>query len=35
LFTQVLSPNAMARLTAWFGADNIVALPAEPAAVAA
>lgn len=35
LFTQVLSANAMARLTAWFGADNIVALPAEPAAVPA
>lgn len=35
LFTQVLSPNAMTRLTAWFGADNIVALPAEPAATPA
>ncbi len=32
LFTQVLSVNAMARLTAWFGADNIVALPADPEA---
>ncbi|WBQ16302.1 UvrD-helicase domain-containing protein [Sphingobium yanoikuyae] len=35
LFTQVLSANAMARLTAWFGADNIVALPAEPVVVPA
>ena len=32
LFTQVLSENAMMRLTAWFGADNIVALPADPEA---
>lgn len=32
LFTQVLSQNAKARLTAWFGAHNIVALPADPAA---
>lgn len=30
LFTQVLSANAMARLTAWFGVDNIIALPADP-----
>lgn len=30
LFTQLLSPNAMARLTAWFGVDNIIALPADP-----
>ncbi|NKK68497.1 AAA family ATPase [Rhizobium leguminosarum bv. viciae] len=35
LFTQVLSPNAMAPLSAWFGADNIVALPADPAIAAA
>ena len=35
LFTQVLSANAMAQLRAWFGADNIVALPAEPVAVPA
>lgn len=35
LFTQVLSANAMTRLTAWFGADNIVALPADPAVVPA
>ena len=34
LFTQVLSQNAMARLTAWFGAANIVALPADPQAAA-
>jgi hypothetical protein len=32
LFTQVLSANAMARLTAWFDADNLVALPADPEA---
>ncbi len=30
LFTQVLSVNAMAQLTAWFGVDNIVALPPHP-----
>ncbi|MCZ4343951.1 UvrD-helicase domain-containing protein [Sphingomonadaceae bacterium G21617-S1] len=30
LFTQILSANAMAKLTAWFGAANIVALPAAP-----
>lgn len=35
LLTQVLSPNAMARLSAWFGADNIVALPADPAGAVA
>lgn len=35
LFTQVLSENAMVRLTAWFGADNIIALPAEPGAMPA
>lgn len=31
LFTQLLSANAMTRLTAWFGDDNIIALPAQPA----
>lgn len=35
LFTQLVSANAMARLTAWFGANNIFALPANPEAVAA
>jgi len=30
LFTQVLSANAMDKITQWFGADNIIALPAEP-----
>lgn len=30
LFTQILSPNAMEKITQWFGADNIVALPADP-----
>lgn len=30
LFTQILSVNAMVKLTQWFGADNIIALPAEP-----
>lgn len=30
LFTQLLSETAMARLASWFGAANIVALPAEP-----
>jgi len=30
LFTQILNTNAMAKLTAWFGAANIVALPADP-----
>lgn len=32
LFTQVLSANAMARLTQWFGVENVIALPADPAA---
>lgn len=31
MFTQLLCDAAMARLTDWFGADAIVALPAEPA----
>lgn len=30
LFTQILSANAMAKLTAWFGAANIIALPPDP-----
>lgn len=30
LFTQELSANAMARLLAWFGDANVVALPADP-----
>ena len=33
LFTQLLSQKAMAQLTVCFGALNIVALPADPAAV--
>lgn len=35
LFTQLLSADAMARLAAWFGDNNIVALPAEPMVVPA
>lgn len=30
LFTQLLSPNALGKLTEWFGAENVVPLPAEP-----
>lgn len=30
LFTQILSANAMAKLNEWFGAENVVALPADP-----
>jgi DNA helicase-2/ATP-dependent DNA helicase PcrA len=30
LFTQALSAAAMAKLTNWFGAANVVPLPAEP-----
>lgn len=30
LFTQMLSANAMAKLTQLFGADNMIALPGEP-----
>lgn len=30
LFTQVLNANAMGKLTAWFGAENVVALPGQP-----
>lgn len=30
LFTQILSVNAMQKLTQWFGADNLIALPADP-----
>lgn len=32
LFTQVLSQKAMEQITAWFGVDNIIPLPAEPMA---
>ena len=30
LFTQILSTNSMIQLTQWFGANNVIALPAEP-----
>jgi DNA helicase-2/ATP-dependent DNA helicase PcrA len=30
LFTQILSTNAMIKLTQWFGGNNVIALPAEP-----
>ena len=30
LFTQILSTNAKIKLTQWFGANNVIALPAEP-----
>lgn len=30
LFTQILTANAMEKITQWFGADNIIALPADP-----
>lgn len=30
LFTQILSVNAMEKITHLFGADNIIALPADP-----
>lgn len=30
LFTQILSTNAMIKLTQLFGANNVIALPAEP-----
>ena len=30
LFTQILSANAMEKITQWFGADNVIALPADP-----
>lgn len=30
LFTQILTANAIAKLTAWFGAANVVALPGQP-----
>jgi DNA helicase-2/ATP-dependent DNA helicase PcrA len=30
LFTQILNANAMAKLNEWFGAENVVALPADP-----
>lgn len=31
LFTQLLSPSALRKLTEWFGAEDVVSLPAEPA----
>jgi DNA helicase-2/ATP-dependent DNA helicase PcrA len=31
LFTQLLSPSALQKLTEWFGVEYVVALPAEPA----
>lgn len=31
LFTQLLSPNALAQITNWFGADHVFELPADPA----
>lgn len=30
LFTQILSANAMTKLTEWFGEENIIALPPDP-----
>lgn len=30
LFTQILSEQALGKLTAWFGAANVVALPGNP-----
>ena len=30
LFTQILSANAMEKITQWFGTDNIIALPIDP-----
>lgn len=30
LFTQLLSPNALAQITNWFGADQVFELPADP-----
>jgi DNA helicase-2/ATP-dependent DNA helicase PcrA len=33
LFTQLLSAQAMTKLTIWFGAPNIIALPADPVVV--
>ena len=30
LFTQILNANALGKLTAWFGAANVIALPADP-----
>ena len=32
LFTQLLSEPAMAKLVSWFGAGNVIALPADPEA---
>lgn len=33
LFTQELTPAALARLTTWFGAENTIALPTNPTVV--
>ena len=30
LFTQLLSPAALAQITAWFGAEHVFELPANP-----
>ncbi|WP_079227420.1 UvrD-helicase domain-containing protein [Pseudomonas putida] len=30
LFTQLLSPGALAQITMWFGADHVVELPPDP-----
>lgn len=30
LFTQILNDNALRKLNDWFGAQNIIALPADP-----
>lgn len=30
LFTQLLSADAMTQISGWFGAENVVALPADP-----
>lgn len=30
LFTQLLSPNALRQITAWFGDEFVIELPPEP-----
>ena len=30
LFTQLLSPAALAQITAWFGAEHVIELPSDP-----
>ncbi|MCF5571277.1 hypothetical protein GIV66_31455, partial [Pseudomonas sp. PA-3-11C] len=30
LFTQLLSQAALAQITAWFGAEHVFELPADP-----